>query len=83
MMRDRAQDIESVLYSITVLVKKSELYEEVIFPEDGLGTGLAKMKETSPIAYRLMNAAIKELFGIDLTQSKGKIYTGDTTTHTD
>jgi len=69
-MKDCTQDIESILYSINVLVKKSELYDEVVFPEDGLGTGLAKMPEKSPVSYRMMNALIKELFGIDLTQPK-------------
>jgi len=66
-MMDHACDIKSVLHAISALVNASREYEEVVFPEDGLGTGLAEMPTRSPIAYRLMNATIKELFGIDLT----------------
>lgn len=39
-------------------------YEYIIFPSDGLGTGLARMPEKSPILYRRMNEFIQEHFGI-------------------
>lgn len=36
----------------------------IVFPEDGIGTGRAKMKEKSPIAYKMMCDILWEHFGI-------------------
>lgn len=38
----------------------------IVFPSKGLGTGLAKMPEKSPLIYAEMNAIIKQHFGVTL-----------------
>lgn len=38
----------------------------IVFPAKGLGTGLAKMPEKSPLIYAEMNAIIKQHFGVTL-----------------
>jgi len=40
-------------------------YSKVVFPGDGLGTGLAMMEEKSPILFDNMNIRIYECFGVD------------------
>lgn len=45
-------------------IKNSGCYEFIVFPADGLGTGLAKMKQKSPALFEYMNQQIFEKFGI-------------------
>tara|TARA_R110000772_G_scaffold62137_3_gene139651 strand:+ start:7515 stop:18467 length:10953 start_codon:yes stop_codon:yes gene_type:complete len=43
---------------------------EVVFPKDGLGTGLAKLKEKAPQTFEYLNKRLKEEFGFDNTTGK-------------
>ena len=42
---------------------------EVIFPEDGLGTGLAKLKEKAPETFEYLNKRLMEEFGFNNGQT--------------
>jgi hypothetical protein len=60
---DQPDEIEAVKESLRELWKLSQ-DKVIVFPEDGIGTGRAKMKEKSPIAYKLMCDILREHFGI-------------------
>ena len=52
----------------TILIKEAidktpTNYEYIVFPQDGLGTGLAKLPETGPKIYRYLVDSINEKFG--------------------
>lgn len=36
----------------------------IVFPKNGIGTGLAKMKETSPALYQEMSSILNKYFGV-------------------
>jgi len=40
-------------------------YDNLIFPEDGLGSGLSDMPNKCPLLYRRLNHLIKKHFGIE------------------
>jgi len=40
-------------------------YENIIFPKDGFGTGLAMLSDVAPRIYEFMNEIIKKNFGIE------------------
>lgn len=42
-------------------VLRAKFYDEVVIPEDGLGTGLAKMPEKCPKLFEYLQNKIKEL----------------------
>ena len=60
---DQPDEIEAVKVSLRELWKISQ-GKVIVFPEDGIGTGRAKMKEKSPIAYEMMCGILREHFGI-------------------
>jgi len=62
--RDRIDEIEAVenaLYELS-LERHSRTINAIAFPEDGLGTGLARMKTMSPKLFRKMNDLIRLYF---------------------
>lgn len=60
---DQPDEIEAVKESLRELWKLGQ-EKVIVFPEDGIGTGRAKMKEKSPIAYEMMCDILLEHFGI-------------------
>lgn len=63
---DRRDEEEAVLKSLRRLYKMGkETRSTIIFPNKGLGTGLAKMEKTSPILFQKMCSIIVEHFGIE------------------
>jgi hypothetical protein len=66
---DQQDEINAVLDKLDELytILLSNKYDFIIFPADGLGTGLAKMKQFSPIIFNLMNTYILLNFNIDLS----------------
>ena len=60
---DQPDEIEAVKVSLRELWKLGQ-DKVIVFPEDGIGTGRAKMKEKSPIAYEMMCGILSEHFGI-------------------
>ena len=43
---------------------RDEKYSRIIFPKDGLGTGLSKLDEKAPQTLKFLNDTIFNLFGI-------------------
>lgn len=60
---DQPDEIEAVKESLRKLYKIAH-NKVIVFPQDGIGTGRAKMKEKSPIAYKMMCDILWEHFGI-------------------
>ena len=60
---DQPNEIEAVKESLRSLYKVTR-DKVIVFPEDGIGTGRAKMKEKSPVAYKMMCGILWEYFGI-------------------
>ena len=50
---------------ISALASKCENYEAIVFPIDGIGTGLALLKEEAPMAFDFLNRVLKGAFGIE------------------
>lgn len=42
----------------------AQLYDHIIFPEDGIGTGLARLRESAPLTWSYLNAALWNYLGI-------------------
>lgn len=66
---DKEDEIEAVKKSLRSLYKLAQ-NKVIVFPEDGIGTGRAKMKEKSPIAYKMMCDILWEHFGIHNGEGK-------------
>ena len=60
---DQPEEIEAVKESLRNLYKIAQ-GKVIVFPEDGIGTGRAKMKEKSPVAYQVMCDILLEHFGV-------------------
>jgi hypothetical protein len=60
---DQPDEIEAVKESLRLLYKLAQ-NKVIVFPEDGVGTGRAKMEEKSPIAYEMMCGILLEHFGV-------------------
>jgi hypothetical protein len=60
---DKPDELEAVKVSLRELWKLGQ-DKVIVFPEDGIGTGRAKMKEKSPVAYEMMCGILWEHFGI-------------------
>jgi hypothetical protein len=59
---DKPDEFECVISDLRVLYKLSETYT-IVFPEAGIGTGLADMKNRSPALWGKMNSILLEHFG--------------------
>lgn len=42
----------------------SDKYDTIVFPKDGLGTGLSEMPTRSPVLYEYLNDKLYEHFGV-------------------
>lgn len=51
--------------AIIRVIEKSRDYVEIMFPVDGFGTGLARLKEKAPKTFKYLNDVIVHCFGID------------------
>lgn len=60
---DKEDEILAVKESLRSLYKTAQ-NKVVVFPEDGIGTGRANMKEKSPIAYKVMCDILSVHFGV-------------------
>lgn len=61
---DEAFILKEELIQLSILSKTRTL----VFPKDGLGTGLAKMPEKSPNLFKFLCRILKESFDINLTK---------------
>jgi hypothetical protein len=56
---------KKIMEAITQIIKISEKYQEINFPLDGFGTGLARLQNKAPKTLKFLNQMIKKHFGID------------------
>lgn len=69
-MRDEPKDYEYVNTDLQILKKIIEtgMYDTIVFPKDGLGTGLAKMPKTSPKLFQELCNKLEKRFNIKMTK---------------
>lgn len=60
---DREDETECLRLNLQQLLRLKRSGKKVVFPENGLGTGLAKMEEKSPLLFKRMNDYITKNFG--------------------
>lgn len=63
---DKLDEIALVFRALSRLKNLEIAGKTIVFPASGLGTGLARMEEKSPILFKLMNEAIHREFGVKL-----------------
>ena len=61
---DRLDELEIIENDLEALCIVADDYNRVIFPENGLGTGLSEMPERSPHLFNHLNLLIRNLFGV-------------------
>lgn len=44
------------------------VYDNIVFPKDGLGTGLSQLPQKAPETFKLLCSLLKEYFNINLTE---------------
>lgn len=68
---DRYDEYTHLSFDLKQLIAicKVNKYDIIIFPYDGLGTGLARMNETSPKLFENMNYIIKMAFDVEFKDS--------------
>lgn len=50
---------------IMALASKCQRYDAIVFPMEGIGTGLALLKEEAPKAFDFLNKVLHGAFGIE------------------
>lgn len=63
--QDEIHKVEKTLARLLLLYERKENYT-IIFPEDGLGTGRARLKEKSPQIYKLIDDFLKLHFKLEI-----------------
>jgi len=63
-MRDEKKDYESVAKAIKELEERSTKYSNLVFPKNGIGTGLAMMDKTSPKLFKKLYEVLNTKFKI-------------------
>lgn len=58
--KSNCKKIDNAVNNIMLLLKTKK-YTHIIFPEDGLGTGLAQLPQRAPKTYKYLNNAINNL----------------------
>ena len=61
---DATFQFNDVIFNLICLTRCADHFKTIIFPEAGLGTGLAKMPEKAPLTYSAMNRFINLYFDI-------------------
>lgn len=63
---DKGDEFIEVKYVLAIIYHELRNNKDLslCLPEDGLGTGLAKMEEKSPELYKYMNQYINDYFGV-------------------
>jgi hypothetical protein len=60
-----ADNCKKIYAAVSNLIKKSVEYDEIVFPENGFGTGLAKLSEKAPKTLAYLDKLIEDVFGIE------------------
>lgn len=61
---DKMDEWDAIMNRIQVLREISSEYDELIFPYDGLGTGLAEMDKRSPMHFIQMMDELNKEYGV-------------------
>lgn len=59
------ENCRNIINSIKLIINKSIYYDEIVFPSDGFGTGLADLATKAPRTLKFMNKLIFDCFGVD------------------
>ena len=61
---DKDEEMDAVTHSIAVLnfICTLNIFEKIIFPKNGIGTGLSHTKSKSPMIYKMMKRYLKNSF---------------------
>ena len=62
---DSMSDLDYILADIEELHNIKDQYENIVFPYDGLGTGLSKMPTSCPLTFQVMNRILSREFGFN------------------
>lgn len=64
---DRKEEMDIVLNRIILLSSyKAIMNYKLVFPADGIGTGLANLKNKSPKIYKLIDLSFQKLFDVKI-----------------
>lgn len=63
-MSDRTDERRAIIEALEAMVSYERKFITIVFPADGLGTGLAKMPEKSPELYMLIITYLRMRYGI-------------------
>ncbi len=64
---DSIECLEVMEDDIRKLILESENYDIVVFPSDGLGTGLSDMPNKCPLLFKRMNKILNKHFKVNLS----------------
>ena len=61
---DKDEEMHAVIDSISILnfICNSKVFEKIIFPKNGIGTGMSHTKSKSPTIYGVMKKYLEECF---------------------
>ena len=59
-----SEQSSKIRYDIDKINAESKLYDAIVFPSDGIGTGLADLKNKSPKTWEYLNELLVEELGI-------------------
>lgn len=63
-------NVRKINEAIGKVMIRSKEYEKIVFPRDGLGTGLAQLPKRAPKTYEYLRSQLNERFGIYETKGK-------------
>ena len=63
-MADKEDELQAINIRLDLLKTMEDHYEEFIFPEAGLGTGLAEMPTRSPAWFKHINEQLYARYGV-------------------
>jgi hypothetical protein len=64
------QNCQKISAVVELIIIESKKYDEIIFPSDGFGTGLAKLATCSPKTLKFINDIIAMCFGVEYENIK-------------
>ena len=61
---------QKITDAIELIIRESKKYDEIVFPVNGFGTGLAALATKAPKTLKFMDGMIAECFGIEYENIK-------------
>lgn len=63
--KEYENNCNKIIKAVDKIIIKAKNYDELTFPEDGFGTGLAKLPEKAPKTAKFLEDLLGDCFGID------------------